>query len=108
MAESYNTLDHLLDQLSSEEVSPTQTAAVGMGNGGSSTIDQVFLSLHCKIAKAWLRKTSTSMRSFLEHVVLLLAGVCVCVCVCVCVFPYCFSNKCIKQWIFFTFPLHKC
>jgi len=74
MAESYNTVDHLLDQLSSEELSPMQTVAAGIGTGGSSTIDQVFLSLHCKIAKAWLRKTSTSMRSFLEHVALLLAG----------------------------------
>lgn len=73
----HNTVDHLLDQLSSTEEAPsTQTIAIGVGNGGSSTMDQVFLSLHCKIAKACLRKTTTSLRSFLEHVVLLLAGVC--------------------------------
>jgi hypothetical protein len=37
-------------------------------------MDQVFFSFHCKLARACLRKTSASFRSFLEHCVLLLAG----------------------------------
>lgn len=41
---------------------------------GSSPMDQVFFSFYCKLARACLRKTSTSFRSFLEHCVLLLAG----------------------------------
>jgi len=42
--------------------------------GNSATMEQVFFNLHCKLAKFFLRRTSPSFRSLVEHAVLLLAG----------------------------------